>query len=68
MDEEIPVPDIHVNNFNIVHFDMDAQNIFIFNSDNDHRGVPMFKVSFDFPIPGFLFPKELVVIAGFRTW
>lgn len=55
MNEEIPVPGIHVNNLNIVHFDMDAQNIFIFNSDNNHRGVPVFKVSFDSHIPGLLF-------------
>lgn len=68
MNEQIPLPGIHVNNFNLVHFDMDAQNIFIFNSDNDHRGIPVFKVSFGFLTTVFLFSMYLVVIAWFQTW
>lgn len=46
LDEEIPAPGAHVNLYDLVHFDLDPQNVFIFDTDEDHRRMPVFKVGF----------------------
>lgn len=58
MAEGIPAPSIFVNKCNIVHFDLDPQNIFLFDSDYSHRGIPVFKVSFYFRSIDFLLRRE----------
>lgn len=52
LDEEVPAAGAHVNCYDLVHFDIDPQNVFIFDTDEDHRQVPVFKVCFSsFPSP-----------------
>lgn len=51
MAEQIPAPAAFVNKRDIVHFDLDPQNIFMFDSDANHRQIPVFKVSSPFPAP-----------------
>lgn len=48
--EVIPAPGAHVNHHDLVHFDIDPQNVFIYDPDNAHRGVPIFKVGFCVPV------------------
>lgn len=60
MAEQIPAPAAFVNKRDIVHFDMDPQNIFLFDSDANHRRIPVFKVSF-FP---FLVLGDFVLLRG----
>ena len=42
--EVIPPPGNHVNRHDLVHFDIDPQNIFIFDPDAAHWGISKFKV------------------------
>jgi hypothetical protein len=66
MTEEIPAPNVYINHRNIVHFDLDPQNIFIFDSDNNHRKIPVFKVSFHFrPLRSFISMAECGKVAGY---
>lgn len=44
--EEIPDPGASRHDENIIHFDLDPQNIFVADTDADHRRMPLFKVSF----------------------
>ncbi|KAI3398521.1 hypothetical protein diail_9045 [Diaporthe ilicicola] len=43
--EIIPNPGLNVHHHDIIHFDMDPRNIFISDTDADHRGMPLFKIS-----------------------
>lgn len=44
LNEGIPAPGAHVNRHDLVHFDIDPQNVFIFDTDDQHRRMPVFKV------------------------
>lgn len=44
--EEIPDEGAHVNYYDLVHFDIDPQNVLMFDTDGEHRGMPVFKVGF----------------------
>ncbi|KAG8162893.1 hypothetical protein KVR01_007371 [Diaporthe batatas] len=44
MEEQIPAPAAHVNKRDIVHFDMDHQNVFMLDEE-DRRPIPFFQVA-----------------------
>lgn len=46
LEEKVPAPGAYANCYDLVHFDIDPQNVFIFGNDDDHPKVPIFKVCF----------------------
>lgn len=42
--EVIPNPGPHVHHHDIVHFDIDPRNVFVYDTDANHRTMPVFKV------------------------
>ncbi|KAJ0107784.1 hypothetical protein J7T55_000046 [Diaporthe amygdali] len=47
--EVIPNPGPHVHHHDIVHFDIDPRNVFVYDTDANHRTMPVFKIA-DFGI------------------